>query len=134
MTNFNTEIHEKVSLLSKATESILTTNIVKLGDDKNFKRKNTRWKMMVSMLNGSNLLFKTVSDMVTTESNQSAVVLDLIDSLEITYGTCAEYGVIFEGTDALLSAWHSGHKWCLKKEGNLKTISPDTALNLFDNE
>ena len=134
MTNFNTEIHEKVSLLSKATESILTTNIVKLGDDKNFKRKNTRWKMMVSMLNGSNLLFKTVSDMVTTESNQSAVVLDLIDSLEITYGTCAEYGVIFEGTDALLAAWHSGHKWCLKKEGNLKTISPDTALNLFDNE
>ena len=89
---------------------------------------------MVSMLNGSNLLFKTVSDMVTTESDQSVVVLDLIDSLEITFETCASYGVIFEGTDELLKAWHSGHKWCLKKEGNLKTITPDAALNLFDHE
>ena len=112
MTNFNTEIHEKVSLLSKATESILTKNIVTLGEDKKFKRRNTRWKMMVSMLNGSNLLFKTVSDMVTTESNQSSVVLDMIDSLEITYETCASYGVLFEGTDELLATWHSGHKWC----------------------
>tara|TARA_B110000285_G_C14742236_1_gene431304 strand:+ start:118 stop:522 length:405 start_codon:yes stop_codon:yes gene_type:complete len=134
MTNFNTEIHEKVSLLSKATETILTKNIVTLGDDKNFKRKNTRWKMMISMLNGSCLLFKTVSDMVTTESDQSAVVLDLIDSLEITYETCRLYGVIFEGTEDLLTAWHAGHKWCLKKEGNLKTITPATALNLFDHE
>ena len=81
MTNFNTEIHDKVSLLSKATESILTTNIVTLGDDTKFKRRNTRWKMMNSMLKGSNLLFKTLSDMVTTDSNQSAVVLDMIDSL-----------------------------------------------------
>jgi len=134
MTNFNTEIHEKVSLLSKATESILTTNIVKLGEDKKFKRRNTRWKMMISMLNGSHLLFKTVSDMVTTESDQSKVVLDLIDSLEITYETCASFGVRFDGTEELLKAWHSGHKWCLKKEGNLKTITPDTALNLFDHE
>jgi hypothetical protein len=134
MTNFNTEIHEKVSLLSKATESILTTNIVKLGDDKKFQRRNTRWKMMVSMLNGSNLLFKTVSEMVTTEARQSDVVFDLINSLEITYETCKSYGVTFDGTEALLTAWHSGHKWCLKKEGNLKAITPDTALNLFDHE
>ena len=134
MTNFNTEIHDKVSLLSKATESILTTNIVTLGDDTKFKRRNTRWKMMNSMLKGSNLLFKTLSDMVTTQSNQSAVVLDMIDSLEITYGTCASYGVLFEGTDELLAAWHSGHKWCLKQEGNTKDVSPKNMLNLFDNE
>ena len=134
MTNFNTEIHDKVSLLSKATESILTTNIVTLGDDTKFKRRNTRWKMMNSMLKGSNLLFKTVSDMVTTESKQSALVLDMIDSLEITYGTCASYGVLFEGTDELLAAWHSGHKWCLKQEGNMNAVSPKNVLNLFDNE
>ena len=134
MTNFNTEIHDKVSLLSKATESILTTNIVTLGDDTKFKRRNTRWKMMNSMLKGSNLLFKTLSDMVTTESNQSAVVLDMIDSLEITYETCASYGVLFEGTDELLAAWHSGHKWCLKQEGSTKDVSPKNMLNLFDNE
>jgi|TARA_R110001606_G_scaffold385188_1_gene548600 hypothetical protein len=134
MTNFNTEIHDKVSLFSKATESILTKNIVTLGDDKKFKRRNTRWKMMVSMLNGSNLLFKTVSDMVTTESKQSALVLDMIDSLEITYETCASYGVIFEGTDALLSTWHAGHKWCLKQEGSNGDVSPKNMLNLFDNE
>jgi len=134
MTNFNTEIHDKVSLFSKATESILNKNIVTLGDDKKFKRRNTRWKMMVSMLNGSNLLFKTVSDMVTTESKQSALVLDMIDSLEITYETCASYGVIFEGTDALLATWHAGHKWCLKQEGSAGDVSSKNMLNLFDNE
>ena len=75
MTNFNTEIHDKVKLLSRATETILNTNIRTLSDDKKFKRRNTRWKMMMSMLNGSHMLFKTVSDMVTTEVNQSAICL-----------------------------------------------------------
>lgn len=134
MTNFNTEIHEKVSLLSKATESILNTNIRSLNEDKKFKRRNTRWKLMMSMLNGSHMLFKTVSDMVTTEVNQSAVVLDLIDSLDNTFGTCNSYGVSFDGTDELMAAWNSGHKWCLKQEGNMKAVSPKNVLNLFDNE
>tara|TARA_R110002050_G_scaffold186328_2_gene320556 strand:- start:2215 stop:2619 length:405 start_codon:yes stop_codon:yes gene_type:complete len=134
MTNFNTEIHDKVKLLSRATETILNTNIRTLSDDKKFKRRNTRWKMMMSMLNGSHMLFKTVSDMVTTEVNQSAIVLDLIDSLDNTFITCNSYGVSFDGTDELMSAWNSGHKWCLKQEGNMKTVSPKNVLNLFDHE
>ena len=134
MTNFNTEIHDKVSLLSKATESILNTNIRTLNEDKKFKRRNTRWKLMMNTLNGSHMLFKTVSDMVTTEVNQSAVVLDLIDSLDLVFGTCNSYGVSFEGTDELMAAWNSGHKWCLKQEGNMKAVSPKNVLNLFDNE
>lgn len=134
MTNFNTEIHDKVTLLSKATETILNTNIRTLNEDKKFKRRNTRWKMMMSMLNGSHMLFKTVSDMVTTESNQSDVVGDLINSLDNTFITCNSYGVMFEGTDELLAAWNSGHKWCLKQEGNMKTVSPKNVLNLFDHE
>ena len=129
MTNFNTEIHDKVSLLAKGTTEILDRNLSTLKSESNHKRKKT----MMAMLNGSKLLSITIGNMVTTEDDQSVVISTLIQSLTNTYKVCFQYGVQFTTTDGLLEAWHSGLTWATKREAK-PVASSNNVLNLFDNE
>jgi len=129
MTNFNTEIHEKVSLLAKGTTEIIDRNLSTLKSESNHNRK----KMMMGMLNGSKLLSITIGNMVTTEDEQSVVISTLIQSLTNTYKVCFQYGVQFTTTDGLLNAWQSGLSWAQKREAK-PTSSSNDVLNLFDHE
>tara|TARA_R110000764_G_scaffold89981_1_gene171966 strand:- start:659 stop:1048 length:390 start_codon:yes stop_codon:yes gene_type:complete len=129
MTNFNTEIHDKVSLLAKGTTEILDRNLSTLKSESNHKRKKT----MMAMLNGSKLLSMTIGNMVTTEADQSEVISNLIQSLTNTYKVCFQYDQQFTTTDGLLEAWHSGLTWATKREAK-PVASSNNVLNLFDNE
>ena len=129
MTNFNTEIHEKVSLLAKGTAEILDRNLSTIKSESNHKRKKT----MMAMLNGSKILSITIGNMVTTEDDQSVVISSLIQSLTSTYKVCFQYDQQFNTTDGLLEAWHSGLTWATKREAKTNPSSGNV-LNLFDNE
>tara|TARA_R110001606_G_scaffold32327_1_gene97998 strand:- start:1135 stop:1524 length:390 start_codon:yes stop_codon:yes gene_type:complete len=129
MTNFNTEIHDKVSLLAKGTTEILDRNLSTLKSESNHKRKKT----MMAMLNGSKLLSMTIGNMVTTEADQSEVISNLIQSLTNTYKVCFQYDQQFTTTDGLLEAWHSGLTWATKREAK-PVASSNNVLNLFENE
>lgn len=131
MTNFNINLHDKISLLAKGTTTILDTNIVNLNRETNHKRK----KMMMSMLEGSKLLSITISNIVTTEENQSQVISNLLQGLKLTYKTCEQYGVHFDSTNNLLAAWESGLNWAQKREISTEwKNSTDDLLNLFEDE
>ena len=129
MTHFNTEIHEKVSLLAKATTDILDRNLSTLKSESNHKRKKT----MMAMLNGSKLLSITIGNMATTEEKESEIISNLLQSLTNTYKICYQYDQQFTTTDSLLEAWHSGLTWATRREAKPNT-SNDDVLNLFDHE
>tara|TARA_R110001599_G_scaffold133819_2_gene311432 strand:- start:59 stop:490 length:432 start_codon:yes stop_codon:yes gene_type:complete len=143
MTNFNTEIHEKVSQLSQLTVTYLNEDILKIvtlaqervGSRQRVSRSFKR-EAMVGLLTGSKVLFETVGSMLTTESRQSNVIKNLLSSLEFTFKACERNKIVFDSSEELLNSWNAGLKWALKQEGRNPNddITSKQVLNLFDNE
>jgi hypothetical protein len=141
MTNFNTEINEKVSQLSQVSVTYLNENILKIvtlaeqrvGSRQRVSRSSKR-ESMIGLLTGSKILFQTVGSMITTESKQSEVIKNLILSLEFTFKVCERSKIVFDSSEELLNSWNAGLTWALKQEGRNEPEAPKNILNLFDNE